>query len=88
MLAIPVAACGISLTFAIAERMGLKGYGLLTVTIFLGCLASFLVAGVSGLLLGWVFRLPPRLERDPGPGFDDGGVLHIESPQRPRKGPE
>jgi hypothetical protein len=88
LLAIPLLACGYSLTFVIAERMGLKGYGLLIVTIFLGCAASFAVGGVLGLLLAWVFCLPPRLEMDPGPGFDDGGILHIESPPRPRKGPQ
>jgi hypothetical protein len=88
LLAIPVSACGYSLTFLIAERMGLKGAGLFMVTVFIGCPASFLVAGVLGLLLGWVFCLPPRLERDPGPHFNDGGVLHIDSPPKLRKGPE
>jgi hypothetical protein len=87
LLGFPLAACCYWLSFVIAERMGLKGYGLLIVTIFLGCAATFLVAAVLGGLSGWAFRLPLRLERDPGPGFDDGGVLHIESPPRPRIGP-
>ena len=88
LLAIPLAACGYSLTFVIAQRMGLKGYGLLIVTILLGCAASFLLAGMLGGLLGWVFCLPPRLERDPGPGFADGGILHIPSAPRPRRYPK
>ena len=88
LLAIPLAAGGYSLVFVIAQRMGLRGYALLIVTIFLGCAASFLVASVVGGFLGWILCLPPPLERDPGPGFADGGVLHIDSPPRPRKGPQ
>jgi hypothetical protein len=87
LLGIPLAACSYSLTFVIAQQMGLRGYGLLIVTIFIGCGASFLVAAVMGGLLGWVFCLPVPLQRDPGPGFDDGGILHIESPPRPPKSP-
>ena len=88
LLSIPLAACGYSLTYVVAERMGLKGIGLLIVTLFLGLAATYAVAGVLGLLLGWAFCVPPRLEIDPGPGFNDGGILHIESPPRLRKGPE
>ena len=84
----PLLACGWTLTYVGAERMGLKGYGLLYVTIFVGFAASFLVPAVIALLLAWVFCVPPPLETDPGPGFDDGGVLHIDSPPRPRKGPQ
>ena len=83
LLTIPVVACGYSLTFVIAYLMGLKGNGLFLVTIFLGCPASFLVAGVLGLLLSWVFCVPPRLERDPGA---DG--LYILLPPGPWKGPK
>lgn len=86
LLTIPVAACGYSLTFLIAQQMGLTGNGLFMVTLFLGCPASFLVSGVLGLLYGWLFPMP--LERDPGPGFDDGGILHIESPPTLRKPPQ
>jgi hypothetical protein len=88
LMGIPLAARGYWLTFVIAERMGLKGYGLLVVTIFLGCAAGIAFGGVLGVLLSWVFRVPPRLERDPGTHLDDGGVLHIESPPKLRKGPE
>ena len=86
LLIIPLAACGYSLTFIIAERMGLKGNGLFLVTLFVGSPASIAVAAVLGGLLGWVLRVPPSLERDPGPGFNDGGILHIEPPPGPRKG--
>lgn len=82
------AACAWGLTFVVAERLGLKGWALLFATVFLGSVAGLLVTGVIVLLIAWVFRLPPPLERDPGPGFDDGGILHIDSPPRPRKGPE
>ena len=88
LLVIPYAACGYSLTFLAAQKIGLKGYGLLIATIFLGCAATFLLGFVVVGLLGWVFRLPPRLERDPGPGSDDGGILHINSPPRLRKPPD
>ena len=86
--AIPLGAAGYSLTFVIAQRMGLKGGGLFTVTLLLGCAASFLLACAVGGLMGWVFQLPPPLERDPGDDFDGGRVLHIESPPRPRQGPQ
>ena len=68
--------------------MGLKGNTLFLVTVFAGCPASFLVAGVMGGLLGWVFSLPLPLERDPGAGFADGGVLHIDSPPRRHNNPQ
>jgi hypothetical protein len=68
--------------------MGLKGWGLLFATIFLGSVAGLLVTGLIILILAWVFGLPPPLERDPGPDLHDGGILHIESAPRPRKGPE
>jgi hypothetical protein len=68
--------------------MGLKGWGLLFATIFLGPVAGLLVTGLIILVLAWVFGLPPPLERDPGPGLDDGRILHIESPPGPRKGPQ
>ena len=79
--------CGYSLTFVIAERMGLRGNGLLVATIFLGPLAGFLVGAVLVLPQAWVFCIPPRLQRDPGPRSSDGGVLHIESPPGPRDRP-
>ena len=79
--------CGYWLTFVVAERIGLKGNGLLATTILLGPLASFLVGAVLVLLLAWVFCIPPRLERDPASRSHDGGILHINSPPGPRNGP-
>ncbi len=76
------AAGGYWLTSVVAERLGLTGNGLFMTTLFLG---PFVGIVVVGLLRGWLFPVP--LERAPGPGFDDGGVLHIDSPPRPRKGP-
>ena len=86
LLGVPWAACAWGLTFLIAERMGLNGWGLLLATIFLGSVAGLLVTAAIVLLLAWVFRIPPPLERDPGPALYDGGILHIESPPGPRKG--
>jgi len=84
----PWAACVWGLTFVAGERMGLKGWGLLFATIFIGSVAGLLVTGLIILTLAWVFGLPPSLERDPGPGFDDGGILHIGSSPRPPNGPQ
>jgi len=86
LLIIPLQACGFGLTFVVAERLGLEGNGLFMVTLFLGSVGGLVVAGVLGLLWGWLLPMP--LERDPGRAFDDGGILHIESPPRLRKGPE
>jgi len=58
--------------------MGLKENWLFIVTVFLGLPAGFLVAGMVGLFLGWVIRLPPPLERDPGEG--DITILHLKNP--------
>jgi hypothetical protein len=67
--------------------MGLKGWGLVFATIFVGSVAGLLVTGLIILTLAWVFGLPPRLERNPGPAFNDGEILHIGSPPEPRNGP-
>jgi len=85
LLIYPLAVVGYSLTFVVAQRMGLKGYGLLGVTIVVGCAVIFLLACALGAVMGWLFCLPPRLERDPGPGFDNGRILRIASPPRSRK---
>jgi hypothetical protein len=66
--------------------MGLKGWGLLFATIFLGPVAGLLVTGLIILTLAWVFGVPPRLERDLG--VDGGGILHIVPPPGPSKGPQ
>jgi len=87
LLIIPLGACGYWLAFVIAERVGLKGNALLMVTLLLGPFAGMPVAGVLGLLLAWVFHIPPRLQRDPGPRSSDGGILHIDSSREPRNGP-
>ena len=87
LLIIPLAACGYWLAFVAAERVGLRGNALLMVTVLLGPFAGLPVASVLGLLLAWVFRIPPRLQRDPGPRSSDGGILHIDSPPGPRNGP-
>jgi hypothetical protein len=84
----PLLACGWTLTYVGAERMGLEGWGLLFATILLGFAAAFLIPAVIALLLAWVFNVPPSLERDPGPALDDGGVLHIDSPPGPQKPPQ
>ena len=84
---LPLVACGYTLTFVVAEKMGLKGNGLLMVTVFLGPVVGILVGVVLGLVSAWVFRIPPPLERDPGLGFEYSGVLHIDSQRRSRKGP-
>ena len=76
--------CGCCVTFLVGQRMGLKGYGLLTFTFFLSIPASLLVVGVIAGFLGLL--LPAPLERAPAPPFDDGGILHIESPPKLRKG--
>ena len=81
------AACVWGLAFVAGERMGLKGWGLLFARVFLGSAAGLLVTGLIILTLAWVFGLPPRLERDPGLGSHDGGILHIDSPPGPRNGP-
>ena len=86
LLIIPLMACGFWLTFIAGEQLGLKDNGLFMVTLFIGPAGGIVVAALLGLLWGWLFPVP--LERDPGPAFDDGGILHIESPPRPRKGPE
>ena len=86
LLGFPIGAVFFSLAFVIAERMGMKGWGLIFATLFLGPAAGFVVSAVIVLALAWVFGLPPPLERDPGPVLNDGGVLHIESAPRPRKG--
>jgi len=83
----PIAACGWTLAFVVAERMGLKGGGLLFATILLGTAATLLVPAVIVLLLAWVFGVPPSLEKDPGPDLYDGRILRIESPPKPREGP-
>jgi hypothetical protein len=86
LLIIPIAVCGYSLTFVIAQQTGLKGNALLMVTVFLGLPASFLVAAVVGALLATLFPMP--LEIDPGLGLNDGCILHIDSPPKLRKGQE
>jgi hypothetical protein len=87
LLTIPFAACGYLLTYLIAHHVGLKGSALFLVTAFIGLPATFVAAVVTGALSGWVFRQPLPLERDPGPSFDDGRVLRIESPPRPPEDP-
>ncbi len=84
---LPLAACGYLLTFLTAEWMGLKGNALFMVTVLLGPFAAIPAASVLGLSLAWVFGIPPRLKRDPGPRAYDGGILHIDSAPGPRKGP-
>ena len=90
LLAIPVMACGYSLAFVLAERTGLKGWGLGLATIFLGSAACFLIAVVAILFPAWVIGLPLPLEMaiDPGPTLDDGRILGIESPPTRPRGPE
>ena len=89
LLAIPGMACGYWLTFAVAERAGLKGNALFMVTIFLGpLLGGYVVSAVLGLALAWLFDLTPRLERDPSSRSDDVRVLHIDSPPTHPKEPE
>jgi hypothetical protein len=86
LLIIPSAGCGYWLTFVIGERLGLKGDWLLSATFFLGSVGGLVVAGVLGLVWGWLFPVP--LEAAPVPPSEDGGILHIESPPTRRKGPE
>lgn len=85
LLTVALAACGYGLTFVIAERLGLKGNGLLMATLFLGTAGGLVAAGVLGLLWGCLFPVP--LETAPGPGSHDGGILHIDSAPGPRNRP-
>ncbi len=85
LLTVAVTACGYWLTFVIAERLGPKGNGLFVATLFLGTAGGLVAASVLGLLWGWLFPVP--LERAPGPGSHDGGILHIDSAPGPRNRP-
>ena len=78
LLIIPLVACGYWLAFVTAERVGLKGNELLIVTLLSGPFVTIPLGSVLGVLLAWVFRIPPRLLRGPGPRSSDGGILHID----------
>ena len=86
LLLLPLAACGYWLTYAIAGRMGLTGFGLFIMTFLLGYLAGIFLIVSVGAIWGRFFPLP--LEPDPGSVVDDGRILHLDAPPRDREHPE
>ena len=86
LLTFPALALGWLLTYRLAHPMGLKGYALFFVTFIGGYPMGMLAVGVIGGILARIVPVP--LDRDLGDDFADGGVLHIDSPPKPPKGPE